>query len=97
MALKHLGSLLVIATLVAGCSRPAPAPAPEEPEGLSVTRWTDRTELFAEFPPLTVGSTSRFAIHLTRLDNFTALTDGHVEVRLQGGTTQPEMFRVEAP
>ena len=97
MALKHLGSLLVIGTLVAGCSRSAPAPAPEEPEGLSVTRWTDRTELFAEFPPLTVGSTSRFAIHLTRLDNFTALTDGHVEVRLQGGTTQPEVFRVEAP
>lgn len=98
MALMHIGFLLVIGAVAAGCSRSAPpAATPEEPEGLSVTRWTDRTELFAEFPPLTVGSTSRFAIHLTRLDNFTALTDGNVEVRLQGGTMRPEVFRVEAP
>ena len=47
---------------------PRPAAAPEEPEALSVTRWTEKTELFAEYPPLAVGSTSRFAIHLTRLD-----------------------------
>jgi RND family efflux transporter MFP subunit len=98
VALKHFGSLLIIGALVAGCSRSAPpASAPEEPEGLSVTRWTDRTELFAEFLPLTVGSTSRFAIHLTRLDNFKALTDGNVEVRLQGGPAQPETFRVDRP
>ena len=72
-------------------------PRPEEPEPLSVTRWTDKTELFAEYPPLVVGETSRFAIHLTRLDTFKALTDGHVEVRLRGGAGQPEVFRVDAP
>ena len=48
-----------------------------------MTRWTDKTELFAEYPPLVVGGTSRFAIHLTRLDSFKALTEGHVEVRLR--------------
>jgi RND family efflux transporter MFP subunit len=62
-----------------------------------VTRWTGKTELFAEYPPLAVGSTSRFAIHLTRLDTFKALTDGTVEVRLQGGSGAPEVFRVSAP
>ena len=101
MALKSLFSTLLMAMLAAGCNRsPAPEAAPEEPEALSVTRWTDKTELFAEYPALAVGSTSRFAIHLTRLDNFKALTEGNVEVRLEGeegGSGQPEVFRVDAP
>jgi membrane fusion protein, heavy metal efflux system len=98
VALKHLCSMILIAAVVAGCRRPeAPAAAPEEPEALSVTRWTDKTELFAEYPPLVVGGTSRFAIHLTRLDSFKALTEGNVEVRLQGGSGQPEVFGVDAP
>ena len=97
MALKQL-SMLLIAAVAAGCSRPAPpAPAKAEPGALSVTRWTDRTELFAEYPPLIVGGTSRFAIHLTQLDSFKALNDGHVEVRLQDGSSEPEVFRVDAP
>jgi membrane fusion protein, heavy metal efflux system len=98
VALKHLSWMLVIGVAAAGCDRSAaPAAGPEEPEPLSVTRWTDKTELFAEYPPLTVGGTSRFAIHLTRLDSFKPLTEGTVEVRLQGGTGQPEVFRVDAP
>jgi len=98
VALKHLCSMLVISIVAASCSRSAaPAAAPEQPEALSVTRWTDKTELFAEYPPLVVGATSRFAIHLTRLDSFKALTEGNVEVRLQAGSGQPEVFRVDAP
>ena len=87
MALKSLFSTFLIAVLAAGCSRSAaPDAAPEEPEALSVTRWTEKTELFAEYPALAVGSTSRFAIHLTRLDRFKAVTEGNVEVRLEGGS-----------
>ena len=98
MALKHLCSILVLAVAGWGCNRSAvPAAAPEEPEPLSVTRWTDKTELFAEYPPLVVGGTSRFAIHLTWLDSFKALTEGTVEVRLQGDAGSPELFRVDAP
>ena len=98
MALKSLFSTVLIAMLATGCTRSAaPEAAPEEPESLSVTRWTEKTELFAEYPPLAVGSTSRFAIHLTRLNDFKALTEGNVEVRLEGGSAQPEVFRVDAP
>lgn len=98
MALRFLAGVLVTA-IAAGCGRSATPPeaAPEEPQPLSVTRWTDKTELFAEYPPLAAGATSRFAIHLTQLDPFKAITDGVVEVRLQGGAGQPEVFRVEAP
>jgi membrane fusion protein, heavy metal efflux system len=97
VALRFLFSMLLVSLVATGCNRSAPEAAPEEPETLNVTRWTDKTELFAEYPPLAVGSTSRFAIHLTRLDSFKALTEGNVEVRLEGGSGQPEVFRVDAP
>jgi len=98
VALRLFSSMVVLCVFTAGCNRSSgPEAAPEEPESLSVTRWSDKTELFAEYPPLTVGSTSRFAIHLTRLDGFTPLTEGNVEVRLQRGSGQPEVFRVDAP
>jgi hypothetical protein len=80
--------------LAASCSRPVAEPVPEaELEPLAVTQWTDKTELFAEYPSLVVGQVSRFAIHLTRLDTFTALTEGRVEVRLSGGSAPVEASR----
>jgi RND family efflux transporter MFP subunit len=81
-----------------GAERTGEAQA-EEPETSSVTRWTNKTELFAEYPPLIVGHTSRFAIHLTRLDldTFKALTKGRVEVLLRGDGGAVERFVVGAP
>ena len=98
MALKFLWSIALACLTASGCNRSAPpaTAAGEEPETLAVTRWTEKTELFAEYPPLAVGETSRFAIHLTRLDTFKPLTEGHVEVHLRGGVSQ-EVFHVEAP
>ncbi len=98
MALKALCTVLLITLTGAACNRSAaPTSGADEVEALSVTRWTDKTELFAEYPPLVVGETSRFAIHLTRLADFKALTEGHVEVRLRGGTGPAEVFRVDGP
>ena len=49
MALKSLFSTFLLAVLAAGCSRSAPPEAAlEGPEALSVTRWTEKTELFAD-------------------------------------------------
>lgn len=98
MVLRHLSVALVAALIAAGCRGGAtPAAEPDGLEGLSVTRWTNTTELFAEFAPLIVGETSRFAIHLTRLDTFKALTSGQVEVRLRGGSAPEEIFKVDGP
>src|SRR6185503_11914926 len=92
VALRRLFLIVVIVCVAAGCNRSgAPAAKPKDPDGLSVTRWTDKTELFAEYPPLAAGSTSRFAIHLTSLDTFKPLTEGNVQVRLEGGGGQPEI------
>jgi RND family efflux transporter MFP subunit len=91
--------MVAFVTLLAGCNRSAPpvTAAEEETEALSITRWTDKTELFAKYPPLTVGETSRFAIHLTWLDSFTPLTEGRVEVHLRGRSGAAEVFRVDWP
>jgi RND family efflux transporter MFP subunit len=90
---------IVVLLLAAACGRSSESPAEptSEPDPLSVTQWTTKTELFAEYPPLVVGHTSRFAIHLTRLDTFKAVTAGRVEVRLTGGGAPEEVFSADAP
>jgi cobalt-zinc-cadmium efflux system membrane fusion protein len=40
----------------------------EEMPTVDYTVWTDKTELFVEFPVLIVGNTSRFAAHFTVLE-----------------------------
>ena len=97
MAVRLL-SVLLLAMVVSSCGREQPAATEEAgPEPLTVTKWSDRSELFAEYPPLVAGHTSRFAIHLTDISNFKAVTTGQVEVRLEGGGSAPEIFRVDAP
>ena len=59
------------------------------------TRWTGRSELFMEYPPLVEGETSRFAIHFTDLATFEPLRAGRAEVRLAGA--REETFTVDAP
>ena len=101
MALTHLRPILLMTLLAAACTASPSPPGPaeeagEEMDALDVTRWTGTTELFAEYPPLAVGQTSRFAIHLTWLDSFKAVTEGTVEVHLSGGGP-PEVFRAAGP
>lgn len=62
-----------------------------------LTHFTDRTELFVEFPRLVVGETSAFAAHLTRLADFKALENARVTVRLSGAGHPDESFSVAAP
>lgn len=56
--------------------------------GISVTIWTERTELFMEHPPLIAGEETRFAAHLTVLPSFKALSQGTVTITidLEDGT-----------
>ena len=63
-----------------------------------VSRWTELSELFVEFPPLVEGVTSRFAIHFTDLATFEPLRDGRAIVRLTGaGTEADEFASVDGP
>lgn len=60
--------------------------------GEKITHFTDRTELFVEFPLLVVGQSSTFTAHLTQLSDFKPLTKGQVTVVLSGGNAPEERF-----
>jgi membrane fusion protein, heavy metal efflux system len=103
-------SMLLISALVtaSGCRggfNPAKAGSPEPPT-LDVTSWTELSELYMEYPPLVAAQTVRFAVHLTRLADFSALNAGRpsIEMTSESGAAvtlpgseplRPGAFRVE--
>jgi cobalt-zinc-cadmium efflux system membrane fusion protein len=76
-----VGISLVTALLCACRQPPSPAVGAELPSS-NITTWTDRTELYMEYPPLVSGRTVRFAVHLTRLADFKALDAGHASIEM---------------
>ncbi len=72
----------------------------EDPRpGLVFTLWDAETELFVEFPALVVGEESRFAAHLTRLSDYSAVHEGTMTAELGDQTavadapSRPGIFR----
>jgi membrane fusion protein, heavy metal efflux system len=104
---RGIWAAVAIASAIAAGCRKAPEAAPPEVPSLDVTSWTDTTELFMEYPPLVAAQTARFAVHLTRLADFSALTTGrpHIEMTPEAGgapvtlpgsdALRPGAFRVE--
>ena len=90
--------LLVIFTV--GCQKQEPVAqkaTEPEPHPESYTNWTTKTELFAEYAPLVVGRTSRFAVHFTRLDTFKPVAKGKVEIHLTSADGKVESFSTDGP
>ena len=89
-------SALLTASL-SGCAK-APEAPPDETPTLDVTNWTEKTELFMEYPPLVTGHSARFAVHLTTLGDFKALNAGapSIEFVPEGGGA-PTVFPGSAP
>jgi RND family efflux transporter MFP subunit len=105
---RHLALCLTLACLAAACSREAAEPLAEAGlPTLDVTHWTGQTELFMEYPPLVAGRAALYAVHLTRLSDFSAMTAGRPRIEftpsaggarivLQGNeASRPGVFRVE--
>lgn len=99
--------LAVLSTpLGAACRRATEAPKAAAPS-LNVTHWTEKTELYMEYPPLVAGRTALVAVHLTKLDDFQPLKAGRPRIEFapeSGGATsivsgsepsRPGAFRVE--
>jgi cobalt-zinc-cadmium efflux system membrane fusion protein len=111
MRVRDRGLVVVAlaALITSGCSRKAEEPPASEPPSLDVTHWTDKSELFMEYPPLVAGQSALFAVHLTRLADFTPVTAGQARVEFTpagGGQptvlvgpqpSRPGAFRVEGP
>ena len=71
---------------------------------LSKTIWTDKTEMFVEFPALVVGQASSFATHFTQLEEHAPVREGVASVTLvkngrgirdvEGKPTSPGIYRL---
>ena len=106
--INTIGIPLVIVAMTVACGGSAPAPEAEPPT-LDVTNWTDKTELFMEYPPLVAGQEALFAVHLTRLSDFSAMTTGRPRLEFtpeSGGApivvqgndaSRPGVYRVLGP
>mgnify|MGYP006200875807 CR=1 FL=1 len=63
-----------------------------------VTQWNDATELFLEYPHLVAGeATGNWAIHLSNLKNFKAVTAGTLTVRFLQDGREASSFTLGAP
>ena len=70
---------VVVTLLLAACQHSHDEKAPAD-ETVSITKWTEKTELFVEFAPLLVGKETSFAAHLTDLETFKPVTEGMLRV-----------------
>ncbi len=100
--ITRLPGLAVVLLLVAlaGCSRGV-APAQQDEghthAGIAVTVWTEKTEVFFEYPPMVAGVKAPWGIHLTRLSDFKPVTEGSLILRFRGQAGQGFMVKSEAP
>ena len=106
---RWIGAWAFAVLALTGCTRAADLGQGVEDElpTLDVTHWTDKTEMFVEYPPLVSEQTALFAIHLTHLADFQAVTSGQAKIEFvpdAGGQShvlvgpapsRPGVFRVE--
>lgn len=92
--------LLALAVLVAlalvGCAshdHELEASTENEPPARAVTIWSDKMELFMEYPLLVPNEPGKFIIHLTTLDDFQPIRSG--KVRLDFKHTSGQMYTIE--
>ncbi len=101
---KRLPLSLLVVALASGCEHPETDHhahdddhAHGDEETLVYTHYTDRSELFVEFPALVAGADSRFAAHVTKLSDHKPLLEGQLDVVLEKGGRAVARFRVREP
>ena len=91
--------IVMLAGTLASCNTSQPqTAAPAEPElpTLSVTLWSERTELFMEHPELVRGENAAFAVHLTDLATYQPLAEGSGDTRVREGGQSNAIRQQEA-
>ncbi len=94
--IRALMVLFTAFTLLVGCNEKQDQ-ASTSSNGGSVTLWTEKTELFMEYPALVVGEEARFAVHLTWLDNFKPVKEGTVQLIFEPQSGEQVTATAEKP
>lgn len=97
--LRQIRSLVLVLAVLAGCSRGGTTAQQDHTHArIAVTIWTDKVEVFFEYPPMIAGAAGApWAIHLTRLSDFKPVTEGSLTLRFRGQAGQGFMVKSEAP
>ncbi|MBA2661174.1 MAG: efflux RND transporter periplasmic adaptor subunit [Bradymonadaceae bacterium] len=104
-SIAWIAALALVLATTAGChDHPSTPGVPDHGEGghdhdeaiLAYTGWTELSELFVEFAPMVVGQESSFAVHLTVLEQFAAVREGRLRVRLVSNDHPEESFEAAA-
>ena len=75
---------LILSLFGAACTRSGDAPK-AEPVALNVTHWTEKTELYMEYPPLVAGQSARFAVHLDETERLPGAGRWHALAGIHAG------------
>lgn len=89
--------LLPALLFVAGCGPAGGEGETHEQGAISVTIWTDKTELFMEYPLLVEGQESEFLAHLTTLSDFRPVTQGKVTLNFKNASGVAHKFVADGP
>ena len=98
MPLRFCTALALTLFVLAGCRNKAAemANAPAD-DPVSITKWTEKTELFVEFAPLVVGKETPFAAHLTDLETFKPVSGGTLKLSLSSQQGREILAEAKAP
>lgn len=64
---------------------------------VAVTQWTDRMELFMEYPILASNQPGTFIIHLTNIDGFHPVREGSVRLEFRDATARTQSIVADRP
>lgn len=84
-------------TLLASCSGRSGPETDHEHEATSVTLWTEKTELFMEYPALVVGREAAFAVHLSDMKDFKPVIQGKLTCVFKKDGDEPVTVVADAP
>ena len=80
-----------------GCDTSSHESPTDQPAGGSVTLWTEKTELFMEYPALIVGTEIGMASHISWMSDFKPMTEGTVAFHFTSSTGEHLEVKVPAP
>lgn len=80
-----------------GCQTRDEATTGQEHGSTAVTLWTEKTELFMEYPALIVGQEVIFAAHFTDMKDFKPVTQGRLTCIFKGASGAPITAAADSP
>ena len=94
---RYIGLCIFSCAIFVGCTGQSGPETDHEHEATSVTLWTEKTELFMEYPALVVGQEAAFAVHLSDMKDFKPVIQGKLTCVFKKEGDEPLTVVADAP